>query len=71
MTRGSEGKHALLGPRSFLVAARAAEGRIETAGVECLTERNGLHHVGVDGWWMIERIDVASKTFVVGVHDEI
>ena len=36
MARGAEGEHAFLGAGGFLVAARAAEGGIEAAGIERL-----------------------------------
>src|SRR5277367_3848474 len=38
----------LLGAALLLVATRAAEGRVELAGVESLSQGLGLHHLGMD-----------------------
>src|SRR6185312_17512072 len=42
MAGGAEGEHALLGAGGFLVAPRAAECRIEAAGIERLAQSDRL-----------------------------
>ena len=50
---------ALLGAALLLVAPRAAEGRVELAGVERLPQRLGLHHLGVELAAGGDRVDAA------------
>ena len=67
----SKRKYALLRPALFLVAPRAAEGRIEAVLVERLLERFRLHHVGVDGRSVRERPDAGAQAVLVGVDDQV
>ena len=54
----AEREDALLGARLLLVAARAAEGRVEAVFVERLAQRHRLHDVGVGVGAVVERVDV-------------
>src|SRR3546814_8527751 len=56
---GAEGEDALLRPALFLVAAGAAEGRVEAVEVERLLQPLRLPHVGVQRAG-IERVDRKS-----------
>ena len=62
MLRRAEGEHALLGARFLLVAARAAEGRVELLFVERLLQRLGLHDLGVELRSMHERDRCSSSS---------
>ena len=70
MAGGAEGEHTLLGAARFLVAPRAAEGRVEAVLVERLLQGLRLENVGVDGRGMIDRIDAALNPVLVDMHDE-
>ena len=60
-----------LGPRLLLVAARAAEGSVETVLVQGLLESLGLHHVGVLGAAVGERVDALGDAVRVDVGDQV
>ncbi len=64
----AEREHPLLGPRLLLVAARAADRRVELALVQRLLQALGLHHVGVHGGAVGERADVLGDAVGVDVH---
>ena len=66
----AEGEDALFRAALFLVAARAAEGRIEPVLVERLLEPLGLPHVGMQRA-VIEGIDPALLGLGVLVDDQV
>ena len=68
MGGSAERENTLLRAALFLVAAGAAEGRIETIMVERLLEPFGLPHVGMQRA-MVERVDAAFLGFGI-VPDE-
>ncbi len=55
----AEREHALLGARRLLVAPRAAKSGIEDMLVQRLPQPLRLHHVGVEGRRIIDRVDAA------------
>src|SRR5699024_8474977 len=67
----AKGKDALLGPRLFLIAARAANGGIEAVFVQRLLERLRFHDVGMHGGSMRKRINTLLHAFRIGVHDKL
>ena len=71
VARGAEREHALLGARGLLVAARAAEGRVETVLIERLLQGLRLHDVGVGRRRVADRVDAARQTLPVRMHDEV
>jgi hypothetical protein len=60
----------LLGPALVLVAAGAAEGRVEAVQVERLAEAFRLPHVGMKAA-MVERIDSAPLRLRVAVDEQL
>ena len=58
----AEREDALLGARLLLVAARAAERRVEAVLVQRLLQRLRLHDVGVHGRAVVERVDALRAT---------
>ena len=71
MLRAAERKHTLLGAAFFLVAARAAERGVEAMHVERLLQPLRLHHVGVNGGAVRERVDALRDAVRVRVHDQL
>ena len=69
--RVAEGEHALLRARLLLVAARAADGRVEAALVQRLLQRLRLHHVGVHRGAVRDRADAARDAVGIGVHAQV
>ena len=67
----AEGEDALLGARLLLVAARAAEGRVEAVFVERLAQRHGLHDVGVGVRAVVERVDAVAHAVLVDVDQQV
>src|SRR5512139_1239153 len=67
--RGAEAEHALLGAALLLVAARAAEGRVETVLVDRLLQPLSLPHVGVEAA-MVERVDALPLRLWIAVDDQ-
>ena len=69
--RRAEREDALLGARLLLVAARAAERRVEAVLVERLLQALRLPDVGVDRGAVRERIDALRERLRVDVDDEL
>ena len=67
----AEGENALLGAGFFLVAPRAAKGRIKAVFVEGLLEAVGFHDLGMERRTMVEGVDVFFDAVGVDVNDEI
>jgi hypothetical protein len=67
----AEAEHPLLGPALLLVAAGAAERRVEAVQAEGLLEALGLPKVGVQGAAVVERIDAAGLRFRVLVDQQV
>ncbi|MNE36430.1 hypothetical protein D3C80_1302400 [compost metagenome] len=67
----AEGIDALLGAACFLIAACAAEGGIELAGIERLTQRFSLHDVGVERRSVGEGRHIFRLAARVGVGDQV
>jgi hypothetical protein len=57
--------------RDFLVAARAAEGRIELMQLERLLQALRLHDVGVEPAAMGDGRDAVAHALLVHMHDQI
>ena len=68
---GAEREDALLRPDLLLVAAGAAERRVEAVLVERLLQRLGLHHVGVHLRSVVERIDALGAPLGVDVDHQL
>ncbi len=64
----AEREDALLGARLLLVAARAADRRVEAVLIQRLLQRLGLHHVGMHGGAVADRADALGDAFGIGVH---
>ena len=71
MVGGAEGEDALLGAALLLVAAGAAEGRVELVLVERLAQPLGLHHLGVQRRAGGDRVDAAGEAVLIDMDDEI
>ncbi len=71
VVRGPQREDPFLGPRAFLVPAGAAEDDVVAAGIERLAEGLGLHDVGVVGGPVVEGVDPAPESLVVGVDAHI
>ena len=71
MVGRAEGIDAFLGAARLLIAARAAEGCIELAGIERLAQRFGLHDVGVKRRTVGEGRYVFARTARVGVGNQV
>ena len=69
MRARAERKHPLLGARSLLVAAGAAERGVEAVAVERLLERLGLHDVGVNVEPCVNGSMPAAEPVLVDVDD--
>ncbi len=66
----AEGVDPLLGARFFLVAARAAEGRVETALGQRIQQRSGLQQAAAFLRAQAERVGAVVDSFGIGVHDQ-
>ena len=71
MVCGAEGEDALLGAALLLVAAGAAEGRVEPVLVHRLPQALGLHHLGVEVGAGGVGIDAALQAVLVDMDDEV
>ncbi|MCY1437353.1 hypothetical protein D9M71_535110 [compost metagenome] len=69
--RGADREHPLLGARLLLVAARAAERRIEAVLVQRLLEALGLPDVGMQGRAVVEGVDPALDALGIDVHQQL
>src|ERR1700687_5246388 len=67
----AEREHALLGARLFLVAPRAAEGRIEAVQLESLLQRLRLHDIGVERAAMGDGRDAVANALLVDMDRQI
>ena len=71
MARGAMRENALLGAAFFLVAARAAEGRVELPLVQRLAQALRLHDLGVDRRTRGDRRDAAREPLLIDVYEQI
>ena len=67
----AEGEDPFLGPALLLVAPAAAERRVEAIFVEGLSQSLCLHHVGMDGRAVRERIDARGDALRVDVDQQL
>ncbi len=67
----AEREHPLLGAARLLVAAGAAEGRVEAVVVERLLQRHRLHDVRVALGAVVERVDVLLAPFGVDPDQQL
>src|SRR5690606_22125139 len=67
----AEREDALLGPRLFLVAPRAAESRIEAVLLERLAQRQRLHYVRMHARSMRQWADTVTHPVFVDVDQEV
>ena len=68
--RVAQREDALLGPRAFLVAAGAAEGRVEVAGLERVEQRLRLEQPAAPLRADQKRLRAVGDRFLVGVDDQ-
>src|ERR1044071_7087125 len=71
MTLGAERKNALLGAALFLVATRAAEGRVEAMKIKRLLQRFGFHHMSVHRRPGRDRTDTVRNAFLIDIDNQV
>src|SRR6185436_1287907 len=64
-------ENALLSAGLLFIAARAADGGVELAGVERLAQGLRLHDVGEPRRPLVEGVDIVGQPLGVGVRDEL
>ncbi len=67
----TEREHALLGSAQLLVATRSSERSIEAVRSQGLLQCVGLHHAGVGGGAVLDRVDALLEPCAIDVDDQI